>query len=236
MADRPILFSNPMVRALLNGRKTQTRRVIKPQPISNVIAGAIEIEQGIWVWRRSDDGSPEGQLNIRFAVGDRLWVREEWSGTHTFHKTKPSKREDFAWEGTSYFRDEIWYWADGSPEHGDWERGRPSIHMPRWASRLTLIVTDVRVERLQDISANDAIAEGIEQVSRGLDLGWRDYSEDSQQVDGPRSSFCTLWNSIHGPKAWGENPWVTALTFDVRHRNIDDLKKYEVPQHRESAE
>jgi len=107
--------------------------------------------------------------------------------------------------------------ADGEmpnhPEHGRalW---RPSIYMPRWASRLTLLVTDVRVQRLQDISEADAIAEGIIPTA------------NSQTIDcateRPSDGFRALWNSIHGPEAWDANPWVAAISFDVVRANIDE--------------
>jgi hypothetical protein len=96
----------------------------------------------------------------------------------------------------------------------------PSIHMPRWASRLTLTVTDVRVQRLHEISDDDAVAEGCECDSDG----WRDYLFPSTQCCGTaRDSYRTLWNSLHGPDAWDANPWVVAVSFSVQHGNIDQI-------------
>ncbi len=184
MTDRPILFSAPMVRALLDGRKTQTRRILKPQPLMGY-APDVTASKG-----------------IRFAKGDRLWVRETWSAEHLWAGTKP--------------RDipcgPFWFWPDGDPSDGDWTKPKPGIHMPRWASRLTLTVTDVRVERLQEISEGDAIAEGSREPSLVPIIGacWSE-----------RDAYAKLWEYINGPGSWGANPWVVALTFTVEQRNID---------------
>lgn len=169
MADRPIIFSAPMVRALLEGRKTMTRR-LATSPLRKVQAG------------------------------DRLWVRENFSGDYYWNFTPPAQ-----W-GPSKF----WYWADGSPEDGDWTKPRPSIHMPRWASRITLIITDTKRERLQDISDIDALAEGIQETTF-----WRDEHP-------PGICFSVLWDALHGDAtAWSANPDVVALSFRVIQANID---------------
>lgn len=200
MTDRPIIFSAPMVRALLDGRKTQTRRILK-------------LRNGI-IRDRSDAADC-----VRFFCGDRLWVRETWSAIMTGGWTIADARRRM-------FEEKIVYRADGNGfEDGDgwW----PSIHMPREFSRLTLTVFDVQVQRLQDISEADAIAEGClmdpepnEDGShfpaeipheRGGDIGW----------DCARDWFADLWDSLYGPDAWDANPWVVALTFTVRHGNID---------------
>lgn len=227
MADHPILFSAPMVRALLDGRKTQTRRVIKPQPVLD--------ENGrSWRWD-GRNGSFVGAMGTHFPdfpatairhsrikAGDRLWVREEWSGDFASHSIKPSERHP---------SDCLWFWADGNPDDGDWERPRPSVHMPRWASRLTLTITDVRVERLQDISEADAVAEGIAEFpclgpNRGPDATfWT--AGDGTKADGAalsaRLAFRNLWESINGESAWEANPWVAAYTFTVERKNIDEV-------------
>lgn len=139
----------------------------------------------------------------RFAPGDRLWVREA-----------------FSYDRLDVDRDGIlppWYWADGNPDAGDWTRPKPSIHMPRWASRLTLIVTDVRVQRLQDISEDDARAEGIEHDqdrSRGNVIAWRDYLDRGGKCGTAIASFRSLWDSLNAERApWAGNPWVVAVTF-----------------------
>lgn len=206
---RPILFSAPMVGALLAGRKTQTRRPVKnPGRLDGCM---LEGEEAEWC--------PYG------APGDLLWVRETFSGPHCMEASEgcaaapPSK-----WGRSS----RIWYWADGNPQDGDWTRPRPAIHMPRWASRLTLRITDVRVERVQDISEKDAIEEGVWGTFIEDGRYWRNYSlsdEDaacSPMLNFPSESYRTLWESINGAGSWDANPWVWALTFEVLRGNVDE--------------
>ena len=216
MTDKPIIFSAPMIRALLDGRKTQTRRVLKPQPNADRIFWVHDGEH--WLWANNDGDS--GSANVQFAPSDRLWVREAWSGDHEFRDTPPAQRVNWAWEGVPHLRESIWYWADGAPEFGDWEKPRPSIHMPRWASRLTLIVTDVRVQRLLEISAQDAESEGVFRhvAEHSLNKVFR-----SERGTVAVEYFRDLWNSLHGPDAWDANPWVVALTFTVHRGNIDQM-------------
>lgn len=190
MGDKPIIFSAPMARALLDGRKSQTRRVLKPQPVpclswSEPPAGTYPSDKG---WSR-----------IPYAVGDRLYVRE------TCKQIPDSKPGGYFVPGSPFYGVEWFYRADGNCPlwaDGKW---RPSIHMPRWASRLTLTVTDVRVQRLQEISDEDAQAEGMAPLMNPE----------------PVEAFRTLWNSLHGPDAWDANPWVVAVSFSVQHGNID---------------
>lgn len=211
MADRPILFSAPMVRALLAGTKTQTRRVLK------------NVTPDVWCgeerWRFGGKNSAEiylseGDLMERapasqympFHVGDRLWVRESW--WHVCAGDGPT----ISAPGDSLGRDGAFFRAD-YPDYPPCPhyRARVSIHMPRWASRLTLTVTDVRVERLQDISEEDARDEGVERIKfpEHGDWGW------------PQRKFAELWTSINGPTSWEANPWIVAVSFDVRKGNID---------------
>lgn len=217
MKTRPILFSAPMVRALLAGRKTQTRRIVKPTPD--------------WV---GDRGvlSYRGKVGLPHAVCphgqpmDKLWVRETWCG-----KVDPIT-SILMWneDGNTY---QCYYRADG--EHVTLDDGdgftatrkdgseaspwRPSIFMPRWASRITLEITGVRVERLQDISESDAMAEGIFKLEYRGQTSYADYSltdeeaETTPMLDSPISSYRTLWQSINGAGSWDANPWVWALTF-----------------------
>ncbi|MDW9972060.1 hypothetical protein GOB98_18470 [Sinorhizobium meliloti] len=201
--DRPILFSGPMVRALLDGRKTQTRRMLKPQP----------------------DDILEGQIprQLRIAIGDRLWARETWQGL-SFGDYQPTKSRlcEVRYAATDPCAD-----LDAEARGYPW---RPSIFMPRWASRLTLIVTDVRVEQLQDISEADAIAEGIERHHSG----WMPYSTAFYEADGvtpanyhldPRESYRSLWNKINGFGAWEANPWIACYSFRIIKQNIDQIEK-----------
>ncbi len=207
MTDRPIIFSAPMVRALIGGRKTQTRRLLKEQ--RHVAAPALV--GGRWQWLGTS-GAVLGDVRLPYASGDRLWVRETW---------RPHYLGDGVWDV------DVSYPADGSRrrifdgEFGekDWnwpkaaDRGNVTpLHMPRWASRLTLTVTDVRVQLVQDISEADAVAEGALQP-------W--IAEPESDTRTARSEFEAVWNSIHGPGAWDANPWVVALTFTVKQGNID---------------
>lgn len=196
MSDKPILFSGPMVRAILDGSKTQTRRVLKPTE------AAFEAP--------------------KFRRGDRLWVRETWQGL-SFGDYIPTKSHvcDLRYAATDPLRD-----SDKDVRGYPW---CPSIHMPRWASRLTLIVEDVRVQRLQDITEADAMAEGGIAESGEAPCGegycdafWVNHGQEhGNSFDSARDSFRDLWNSINGPEAWDANPWVAAYTFRAIRANID---------------
>lgn len=218
MADKPIIFSAPMVRALMDWRKTQTRRVLKPQPKV--------LKNGIWYrpypvlrplqWEYLHGDRIAGFADTRYAPGDRLWVREAFS-----YETLDVDRNGFM---------PPWYWADGNPMSGDFTRPKSPIHMPRWASRLTLTVTDVRVQRLHDISEEDAIAEGVEPLHTGyfpygittfLTTFVGDREVPAQCCRTAKHSYEMLWNSLHGPDAWDANPWVAAYSFTVQRGNID---------------
>lgn len=207
MADRPILFSAPMVRALLAGTKTQTRRELDvfcdepPAYVEDGMIKALDPDDQPYRWPRTH------------AVGDRLWVREAWRTFSTFDD-EPPRNLDFV---------HVWYEADAGYKpkirypHGR-GRYRHGRFMPRWFSRLTLTVTAVRVERLQEISEADAIAEGVERDSDG----WRDYlMPNTQCCANACDSYRTLWEAINGPGSWEANPWAAAYTFTVEHRNID---------------
>ncbi|MEQ8395034.1 hypothetical protein [Thalassobaculum sp.] len=227
MGDKPILFSGPVVRALLDGRKTQTRRILKPQPEHKQIHDfrgrrLWECDHRMWCWKHLvldniwdfPDGEDRKTLAAaqRYAVGDRLWVRESFAIVpRTAYRMSEGVQQTLRPENdhdAAIYREG---WDRSKP--GPW---RPSIHMPRWASRLTLTVTDVRVQRLQDISEADAVAEGVS----GSAGGWWTAAE-GQAGTTPRAAFGLLWNSINGPDAWDQNPWVAAYTFTVDHRNID---------------
>lgn len=223
MTDRPILFSAPMVRALLDGRKTQTRRVLKPQPtmiygVSPTFTGLQAVREG-YRWRLYGTHTASAPFSLRFAVGDRLWVRETFSGVHPYDIFNQPPRD---WSPA----EPIWYWADGNPADGDWTKPRPGIHMPRWASRLNLTVTDVRVQRLQEISEADAVAEGMFQhpwdgsEAAGAWTGGIDFLHGNSA----RGAFFRTWEKINGAGSWAANPWVVALTFTVERRNIDEAK------------
>lgn len=173
MTDRPIIFSGPMVRALLDGRKTQTRRLAS---------------------------SPLRKCE----PGDRLWVRENfWQ--------RPGEREAL-WQAANEG------FADYHREKG--RTLRPSIHMPRWASRLTLIVEEVRFQHLTGVRDEDAFAEGVKLGADGS--YWvRGLHPFTTAARTPTLAFARLWDHIHGEGTWDANPYVVALTFRVEHRNID---------------
>ena len=213
MTDRPIIFSAPMVRALLDNRKSQTRRILKPQPPEWVSAVCHDAGRE---WIGSGDGHGT-ILRSPFAPGDRLWVREAHYLTDDGDEERVVYAEDQGAVAAhlagvtnmqrQYNLSDAW----AKPHL----QLRSSIHMPRWASRLTLIVTDVRVQRLQEISEADAIAEGFRPYANSLTIDC--------DTPPPSGDFRSLWNSIHGPDAWGANPWVVALTFAVHHCNIGDM-------------
>lgn len=213
MKERPILFSAEMVRAILEGRKTQTRRVMKSQPYSNgfhwngndilchndyLPPSAMLLDVGTRknpcvissVEDRFEYNCPYGQ------PGDRLWVRETWAARPCQDHLSPSQCDD---EG-------LWWKASISPFptglagcHGKW---RPSIHMPRWASRILLEITDIRVERLQDICEDDAKGEGYPVLQE-------------ENVPHPKNWFELLWDSINAKRGfgWDSNPWVWVIEF-----------------------
>jgi len=225
MADKPIPFSAPMVRALLDGRKTQTRRVLCPacdEPPAYVAFGqvtALDENDTPYRWPRT------------YAVGDQLYVREAWRADAVWDACMPSE-----FNGS----DATQYEADGSIYTRLWGdpfapgRYRHARFMPRWASRMTLIVTDVRVQRLQDIAEEDARAEGVEPLHQGyFPYGITTFATTfvgdrevpAQYCATARESFERLWNSLHGPEAWDANPWVVALTFTAHRQNIDQMKE-----------
>ncbi len=207
MKERPIIFNGEMVRAILEGRKTMTRRVVKPP---------FEIHPNGYITRRQGDERlcpyicPYGQ------PGDRLWVREtfNWSGDNELLPGEPHKKCP---ERTGYTSDNVVWAADGYDEHPQYGKAlwRPSIHMPRWASRITLEIVSVRVERVQEISERDAMREGIIQLS-GAGL-WKDYQCDKTGFAYPSQSFRSIWDSIYAQRgfAWSANPWVWVIEFKM---------------------
>lgn len=205
MKTRPILFSAPMVRAILEGTKTQTRRAVKDRHI-DAAPPACFFQ---WLRERCPYGQP----------GDRLWVREAWC---------PIPPQDPNYNGGRPIA--IDYAASHGRESHQWRvmddlgtrRWKPSIHMPRWASRILLEITAVRVELLQDISDNDIEAEGTAQWVKdggkvmcpppGFDGWWPD-EDGNFYVKPNRVAFCSLWESVNGLRAWDANPWVWVIDF-----------------------
>lgn len=205
MKQRPILFNAPMVRALLDGTKTQTRRAMKPQMVYGNVCGLFNS----WYLPKGKDGGtlwPNAKEQILATcpygqVGDQLWVREtfmDMRGTGIEHDGK----------GDYYYRADVTdYGEESRKDYG--LKWKPSIFMPRAASRITLEITSVRVERLQDVTAADALAEGVIQLPDG------GYSlpDTKHYSDSPDESYASLWESINGSGSWDLNPWVWVIEF-----------------------
>lgn len=259
MADRPILMSAAMVRACLReieecgSGKTATRRVVTP--------GTTTMDGAAWcnyvapeafrlndAWKDESFGPESPMLKMpwdrlgedmvarlrpRIEVGDRLWVREIWCTDGQVDAVAPRDLSN---------GEPIGYLADGNIRTSGCMmvyrgRNRPSIHMPRWASRLTLEVNGVSFERLQDITEGGAISEGIEKhFYDGEDpayagaFGWKDYRDHPHAVvpfNSPLRSFETLWDSINATRGygWGDNPWVVVVRFEPCLCNIDQMRQ-----------
>lgn len=199
MNEKPILFSAPMVNAILEGRKTQTRRVV---------TGKIALE-----WLQSGGFSPNfvadpgNFLSPYGYAGDQLWVRETWKceELEPYGEDGVRFRADGVFRGIENSREASDKWADAYREGAKW---RPSIFMPRWASRITLKVVNVRVERVQEISNDDAIAEGVDMSGLCTNTGPQTYSQFQYQM---------LWNEINDGRGfgWDINPWVWVVEFKV---------------------
>lgn len=228
MTERPILFSGPMVRAILAGQKTQTRRVVKPSP--DLIHCGIPFING---HGQGGPGTKDRFIRCPYGQpGDRLWVRESCG----YRGSKIST----AYPGIQ--KVDIDYRADGQrieyerPANDDsgipkqrpcrededyiedyyngyltryWKQWRPSIHMPRWACRIALEIVSVRVERLQDISESDCWAEGIERSKESPAQASSQFSDYAS----PRAAYMHLWESINGPESWQANPFVWVVEF-----------------------
>lgn len=202
MKERPILMNAAMVRATLAGRKTQTRRLAKGT------TGACEIWAGekdnLWSVHRFGDPC-NSMIKCPFgAPGDRLWVREAWAAT--VHGSYEAIIGSLSSPSKSYYNIKT-PWSFSVAYSADYQGGnddymgawRPSIHMPRWASRITLEITGVRVQRLWGITEEDAIAEGMQMVGPAAITD--------------RGSFALLWESIYGKGSWAANPFVWAVSF-----------------------
>ena len=210
MKERPILFKGAMVRAILDGSKTQTRRIVKPQVLN--VGGATP-----WEWKgtrpKSKTGTGwiasthlDGLLSwLKYSCpygkpGDRLWVRETWGKVHH--------------EGVDPLPTYFYRADEYDAERDSLIRWKPSLFMPRWASRITLEVVSVRVERLNDISEEDAKREGADPVELLTDVATGlltipMVSYNGSYVDG----YAALWESINGPGSWAVNPWVWVVEF-----------------------
>lgn len=221
MADRPITFSPAMVRALLAGTKMQTRRLIMSRE---------DIDRGPWVRVRAPYGEHGWQVGlerfnswkaipVRHAVGDRLYVREHWRTSALYDETAPRDLKQgvflhFIADGEEDKRTGV-----GRNSGHTFGKFRQAMHMPKWASRLTLPVTEVRVQRLMDISDADCLAEGVQPYAGG------GFTVPGICVaDSPRSAYFTLLDHLHGQGFSVKNPWLTATSFSVEKMNIDQAR------------
>lgn len=214
MTARPILFSAPMVRALLEGRKTQTRRVVKPQPETGKwIDECNFVASGFSTWKKFDTAAGCECRDVKCPYGkpgDLLWLREAFgvdlSGGFFYRATDSE--------------------GDGDDFDNPW---KPSIHMPRRASRLTLEITRVRVERLQAVTELDAYAEGIDTENDPTYLAAAHFLlAGAGSIRGGSPAVCAyadLWESLHGVGSWDENPHVWVIEFLTHHRNVDAARE-----------
>jgi hypothetical protein len=229
MKEKSLPFSPPMARATWLGLKTETRRICKVNPAR---VQEIKREGNEWVFKGDIPTNYDGEVQMNdwsvrvkspYAIGQHLWVREAWRVGKGYDELPGS-------QFTVPSLNCVHYEADGAPyPHIEWGRYRHARFMPRWASRMTLMITDVRVERVQDISKEDALAEGLTCLSKdggrtykygipdrdGLpgndDLGWH---WNLWEVD-PRRAYETLWDQLNGegPYSWTENPFVWVITY-----------------------
>jgi len=225
MKEYPILFSGEMVQAILDGRKTQTRRVIKDQPALPYLWNKVS-PNGFQMWTSNPQQGEKGNTELRLcpygAPGDRLWVRETWRAVEL-----DNGNDGILYKADNHFKSiensqaaaDLWCDAYADRKYGN--KWRPSIFMPRWASRILLEVTDVRVERVQEISDEDAIKEGIQDVchcgdyieGHGYHSGHSPTPMDGYAVN----EFSILWDSINAKRgySWESNPWVWAISFKM---------------------
>lgn len=215
MNEKPILFSAPMVIAILEGKKTQTRRVINPQP-DNRPTGHMRFYPNDMAKKRKHYGSEEHMkrgLPVDFSPyghpGDQLWVRETWALSGNWDDVKISDLPKFG------IKDNLVYRASEKHPNAEYYKWKPSIFMPRWASRITLVVSRIRVERVQEITRDDAKAEGVSGV-------WRNPPEKEEHyrrvlLNPYVANYSVLWDAINAGRGfgWDVNPWVWVVEFKV---------------------
>ena len=227
MTDRLIIFSALEIRALLDGCKTQTRRLAwRDCPKCPGVSGC----------KMCGGKGSVPTIWQKVKPGDRLWVRETWA-TWMYAPMLPKglggelsrDPDDWLYKATATDWDDMDHdrrlLVEGNAKREDGRSGnyiiRSPIYMPRWASRLILVVTATKIERVQDISEEDAKAEGVDNNHA---IRWQD-DDPGFMGDVRRRNFAELWNSLHGPDAWDANPFVVALTFEIQHRNIDAMER-----------
>lgn len=223
MKEHGIIFNTEMIRAILDGRKTQTRRIIKSVPTTHnfhgwIMSSTCAKDEGKAVWAIGDSPLLKDPIRLNCPlgkIGDRLWVRETWQGPLVDYENSNKLYKDP--ELFQTIKNCV-YKADGDacPEYFDADDNlrygwKSSAQMPRWASRILLEITDIRVERLQNIREEDAVAEGVAPLHGGY---WKHYQPGwAQHQLSARGSFVTLWNSINGEDAWYKNPWMWVVEF-----------------------
>lgn len=186
MKERPITFGTEMVQALLRGGKTQTRRIVKPQPFPGLSVGQVILKSG----DRTEPGSKSHLKECRYGIpGDRLWVREIWA-PHDDQTLIDKNKE------------EIYFLADDEKKYDTDGKWRNQLYLPRWASRITLEIKFIYVNRVQEIREEDAKAEGVD--------------PDRYGVNTRREAFKILWNNINGAGAWDRNDFVWVITFLIK--------------------
>lgn len=219
MKERGMIFNGEMVRAILDGRKTQTRRVMKVQPKPSKSRpgdfwfSSKKLESMVHVSDLAPGNSPIADYHLFIqehccpfgAVGDRIWVREAWQAIYDSVDEFGHVEERTYAPSIPKENDNYWHivYAEYFGNESREDRGfpwRPAIHMPRWASRILLEITDVRVERLKSISDGDAIREGCS-------------TADMKSGDCVADVFARLWASIYGSDSWNANPWVWVIEF-----------------------
>ena len=240
--ERPILFSGPMVRAILDGRKTQTRRILKKQPQSHhweILPGyeffskLLETTKGLACrFSHCLNGREDEPLWVNCPygkVGDRLWVRENYRLYLRGRGDSPGFDRVITYpvnitRGDCTLVPSDWFdWFDSKEKSKRSFSLRPSIHMPRFASRILLEITDIRVERLQDINEEDAQKEGVYKL--WCDTGWNRYGVDAGDIllnnKTARGCFRMLWEWIHDEKSWDSNPFVWVVSFKPINLGVD---------------
>jgi hypothetical protein len=221
MTDRPILMSGPMIKAIQTGQKTQTRRVIRVDRYAEHLRGYsctgrlvpygggtrhgaefVHDERGLWHETDNPDGKSSWVIPVHYLPLDRLWVREAFTGVGSVDPQWTLYRAD------GYEAECARHGFDNVPPESE-VRWKPSIHMPRALSRMTLVVLSVEIERLQDITESNARAEGIPNAAYAVS---------------PRQSFRRLWNGLAQPGfGWDDNPWVVAIGFQQFNVNVDRM-------------
>ncbi len=236
MKETPILFSTAMVQAIIAGNKTQTRRIAKPQPIIDVKSGYVLDGKGIRSpfdihnWKE-----PYTDYFCKYNVGDLLWVRETWADvTSAFTDTNKLENIAFKSDNTVWICYDKLHYLELLGDSGIYvKKWKPSIYMPKDAARIWLRITDIRVERLQDISEQSAAAEGIEIVNNGTK--YKCYRKKSNHMyESAVTSFYSLWESINGKDSWDANPWVWVVSFDVISTTGKPKEEIILPEYEET--